>query len=56
MTQLVALNYSKLSKRNDSWNPTDAWSVLQLIIAEQLGVDLQDVTPNANFVYDLGAD
>jgi hypothetical protein len=56
VTQLVALNYATLSERYDSWNPTDVWNVLQLIIVEQLGVRKEDVTPDANFVYDLGCD
>lgn len=56
VTQLVALNYATLSKRYDSWNPTDVWNVLQSIIIEQLGVKKEDVTPDANFVYDLGCD
>ncbi len=56
VTQLVALNYAKLSNRHGSWNATDVWNVLQLIIVEQLGVRKEDVTPAANFVYDLGID
>ena len=56
VTHLVALNYSKLSKRFASWKPTDVWNVLQLIIVEQLGVKKELVTPNASFVYDLGVD
>ncbi len=56
VTQLMALNYAKLSDRHNSWNATDVWNVLQLIIVEQLGVKREDVTPNANFVYDLGCD
>ncbi|QEG39572.1 hypothetical protein UC8_15680 [Roseimaritima ulvae] len=45
-----------LSERYDSWNPTDIWKVLQLIIVEQLGVPKDDGTPNTSFVYDLGCD
>ncbi len=56
VTQLVAMNYAKLSGRYRSWNPTDVWNVLQLIIVEQLGVKKEDVTPDADFVYDLGCD
>ncbi len=54
VSQLVALNYAKLSERHQSWNPTDVWIVLQLIIVEQLGVKKEEVTPEANFAYDLG--
>lgn len=56
VTQIVTLNYATLSERYDSWNPTDVWNVLQLIIVEQLGVKKEDVAPDANFVYDLGCD
>jgi len=56
VTQIVALNYGKLSERQNSWNATDIWDVLQLIIVEQLGVKKKAVTPTANFIYDLGMD
>ncbi|WP_146531676.1 acyl carrier protein [Novipirellula artificiosorum] len=56
VTQIVALNYAKLSKRQNSWNATDIRNVLQLIIVEELGVKKEAVTPTANFVYDLGMD
>jgi len=56
VTQIVALNYAKLSERQNSWNATDIWNVLQLIIVEQLGVEKETVTPTANFIYDLGMD
>ncbi|TWU38726.1 acyl carrier protein [Novipirellula aureliae] len=56
VTQIAAMNYAKLSERQNSWNATDIWNVLQLIIVEQLGVKKEAVTPTANFVYDLGMD
>jgi hypothetical protein len=56
VTQLVALNYSKLSARYQSWNETDVWAVLQTIIVEQLGVKKEEVTPEATFVEDLRCD
>lgn len=31
------------------------WNALQLVVAEQLGVDRSVVVPNARFVQDLGA-
>ncbi|TWU32630.1 acyl carrier protein [Novipirellula artificiosorum] len=54
VTQIVALNYAKISEQHNSWNATDIWNVLQVIIVEQLGVKKEAVTPTANFVYDLG--
>mgnify|MGYP001826585830 FL=1 len=53
---LVAMNYAKLSARHQSQRPTDVWNVLQWIVAEQLGVDKERVTPEASLVYDLGLD
>ncbi|TWT78758.1 acyl carrier protein [Planctomycetes bacterium CA13] len=56
VTQIVSLNYAKLSESSNTWNASDVWNVLQWIIVEQLGVKKQAVTLNANFVYDLGMD
>jgi len=55
VTNIVAINYQTLAKRYSSRNPTDIWNVLQLIVAEQLGVDRSMVVPTARFVQDLGA-
>ena len=54
--KLVAINYSTLSTRYSTRNPSDVWNALQLIVAEQLGVDRSKVVPQARFVQDLGAD
>ena len=56
VTCLVATNYNTLATRYSTRNPTDIWNALQLIIAEQLGVDRSAVVPHARFVQDLGAD
>lgn len=53
---LVAINYTTLATRYSTRNPTDVWNALQLIVAEQLGVDRSAVVPHARFVQDLGAD
>ena len=53
---LVAINYNTLTFRYSTRNPTDVWNALQLIVAEQLGVDRSAVVPHARFVQDLGAD
>jgi acyl carrier protein len=39
----------------ESRSRTDIWNALQLIAAEQLGVDRSMVEPHARFVQDLGA-
>jgi acyl carrier protein len=56
VTTLVAINYNTLAIRYSTRNPTDVWNALQLIVAEQLGVDRSAVVPHARFVQDLGAD
>jgi len=56
VTNLVAINYNTLAMRYSTRNPTDVWNTLQLIVAEQLGVDRSKVVPHARFVQDLGAD
>lgn len=56
VTNLVAINYNTLAIRYSTRNPTDVWNALQLIVAEQLGVDRCAVVPHARFVQDLGAD
>ena len=56
VTKLVAMNYSKLSSKYSTRNPTDIWNTLQLIVCEQLGVEKSAVVSGARFVQDLGAD
>ena len=56
VTKIVAMNYSKLSSKYSTRNPTDIWNTLQLIVCEQLGVEKSVVAPGARFVQDLGAD
>jgi len=51
---LLAINYTALSNRYDSWNPSDIWDALRLVVVEQLSVKPEDVTLDANFVDDLG--
>jgi hypothetical protein len=56
VTNLVATNYNTLATRYSTRNPTDVWNALQLIVAEQLGVDRSVVVPHARFVQDLGVE
>jgi acyl carrier protein len=56
VTRLVAINYNKLATRYSTRSPSDVWNALQMIVAEQLGVDRSKVVPGARFVQDLGAD
>ncbi len=55
VTNLVAINYNTLATRYSTRSQTDIWNALQLIVAEQLGVDRSVVVPHARFVQDLGA-
>ena len=55
VTSLVAINYNTLATRYSTCSRTDIWNALQLIVAEQLGVDRSMVVPHARFVQDLGA-
>lgn len=56
VTSIVAINYTTLATRYSTRSPTNVWNALQLIVAEQLGVDRSAVVPHARFVQDLGAD
>jgi acyl carrier protein len=51
---VLAYNYATLSQQFNSWNPTDVWEAIKVIIVEQLGVRPEIVTRNARFVDDLG--
>ncbi len=55
VTNLVALNFSKLTTRYSARNPKDIWNALQVLVAEQLGIDKELVVPHARFDQDLGA-
>ena len=47
-------NLTKIRQKYPLPGRSDIWEVLQAIIVKQLGVEPKDVTPDANFVYDLG--
>ena len=54
--RLTALNYGKLSKREDKWRPEDVWRILTEILSDTLGVQPQEISPQARLVKDLGMD
>ena len=58
--RVLALNVVKIRNKHspnpDQMSTSDIWIVLKNIIVEQLGVDADEVTPEANFVKDLGLD
>jgi acyl carrier protein len=50
------LNFSTYGRSDRNWDPNEAWETLRSVIAEQLQVPLEAVTPDADLVRDLGAD
>lgn len=54
--QLLAYNCAKLADRHDALSTRDVWSILCLILMEQLGVDREKIVPDAHLVRDLGYD
>lgn len=51
---VLGLNFRTLAERHGGGHSNDVWHALRAIIAEQLGVSPEVVTPNASFVNDLG--
>lgn len=51
---VLGLNFRTLAERYDGAHSNDVWLALRAIVAEQLGVSPEVVTPTASFVKDLG--
>ena len=54
--RVLALNATKLKNEHGPMGPNDIWVILRDLIVNQLGVDIDEVTPEASFVKDLGCD
>ena len=54
--QLMAKNGAKLADRHDAFSSRDVWTILRLVLMDQLGVDRDKITPDAHLVRDLGYD
>jgi acyl carrier protein len=54
--RVLALNAATLKNKHGAMGPNDIWVILRELIVNQLGVDVDEVTPTANFVKDLGCD
>jgi len=54
VNQIVVHNYGKLAKELQCPDPDKTWGILKQIIAQQLDVPPEKVTPEARFVEDLG--
>lgn len=52
--EILARNYGVLAEQAGAWNPREAWNCLRRIISRQLGVKIERVTRDADFVKDLG--
>ena len=53
---ILRKNYGAISDECQLANAEGVWQTLRALIAEQLGVRLDDVTKESNFVKDLGVD
>jgi len=53
---VLSLNYAQISTEYHSWSDEEIWLGVQRIVSYQLGVALDQVTPTARIVGDLGAD
>jgi len=54
--RVLALNPTKLKNDHGPMGPNDIWIILRELIIQQLGVDYDEVTADANFVKDLGCE
>ncbi len=54
--RVLALNASTQKKKHGPMGPDDIWVILRDLIVIQIGVNADEVTPNASFVTDLGCD
>ncbi len=52
--QVLARNAAKLADRHDTFSHRDVWTILTLILSDQLGVDRNKITPDAHLIRDLG--
>jgi acyl carrier protein len=53
--KLVTLNYSSLSEKN-KFNKQEIISVINQVIVDKIGVDMEEITPEKSFTDDLGVD
>ena len=52
---LATTKFGAVTKHEREWNREEVWSILQGIVARDLGVDVREVTREARLVEDLGA-
>ena len=54
--RIVALNRNRLIAEYRGWTSDDVWKTLCQVIIHQTGVELNQITPEARLVDDLGID
>jgi acyl carrier protein len=54
--ETLTWNYGTLAEEAGFWNPGEAWNCMRMLIVYHLGVKIEKVTRDANFVNDLGMD
>ncbi len=52
--QVLARNAAKLADQHNAFSHRDVWTILTLILSDQLGVDRSKINPGAHLVRDLG--
>jgi len=51
---VLALNFSEIMSKHGAMGRNDVWVVLRSLIVDNLGVEVDEVVPEADFVKDLG--
>jgi acyl carrier protein len=53
---ILRRNYAEPLPGRRNWHPNEVWETLRRVVVDQLDVPPETVTPDADFVHDLGAD
>ena len=53
---LLKLNYGTNVEKTNAWKKGEVWEKLRDILVDELGVELDEIKPEARFVRDLGLD
>jgi hypothetical protein len=53
---ILRRNYAEPLPGRRIWHPTEVWETLRRVVVDQLAVPPEAVTPDADFIHDLGAD
>ncbi len=50
----LGLNFRRIAEAREAWNEQELWQAIQDIVVDQLGVKASQITPDTDFVKDLG--